>query len=75
MAVKKMTPKADTSFKYAQAEEAVVPPSPSAAKAPSRAEESLKSILALLRGVGPVLVGSAPNGAEVQKLVDALKDP
>lgn len=37
--------------------------------------ESVKSILALLHGVGPVLVGSAPNGAEVQKLVDALKDP
>lgn len=72
MAVKKTTPKTEASFKYTPAEETVVP----APSAPSNnIGESLKSILALLRGVGPVLVGSAPNGAEVQKLLDGLKDP
>jgi hypothetical protein len=37
--------------------------------------ESVQSILALLRGVGPVLVGSAPDQAAVTDLIAGLKDP
>jgi len=37
--------------------------------------ESIESILALLRGVGPVLIGSSPNQAEITDLIAQLKDP
>jgi hypothetical protein len=37
--------------------------------------ESVQSILVLLRGVGPVLVGSAPDQAAVTDLLAGLKDP
>ena len=37
--------------------------------------DSIDSILALLRGVGPVLIGSSPNQAEITDLVAQLKDP
>ena len=54
------------------------------AKLPSRAPqtpkrdpiaESIESILALIRGIGPVLIGSSPNQAEIADLVAQLKDP
>lgn len=38
-------------------------------------EDSIESILELLRGVGPVLVGSSPDPQTVQALLDGLKGP
>jgi hypothetical protein len=37
--------------------------------------ESVASILALLRGVGPVLVGSSPDPETVKQLLSDLKEP
>ena len=56
---------------------AIAKPSSQAPQTPKRDPivESIESILALLRGIGPVLIGSSPNQAEITDLVAQLKDP